>query len=345
MKRPSPSSNGRKGSPAEEGVWGITSYFDPTGRKRRLSNYREFHRRLRVPLVAVELSFDGSFDLTADDAEILIQVQGGSILWQKERLLNLALQALPNSCDTVAWLDCDTLFLRPDWPSAARRQLDHFALVQLFERLFYVPANYRGDFEDLARLQVPYRSVVYYLNHGMLTTESFVTPGMSQRIRYMPGMAWAAKRTTLQSQGFYDALVLGGGDKAIFSAACGRFVEHTQSFQPGLGARAHYLAWAERFYDATRGQLGYIEGDLLHLWHGEIAHRGYANRYASFAPFGFDPCSDIALNKDGVWQWNSDKPKMHDFVREYFEKVENSGAINVSPQNSSSFLSAPLKQL
>jgi hypothetical protein len=339
-RRSSPLPTGQPGGHLDDGLWGITSYFDPTGRKRRLSNYREFHRGLQVPLVTVELSFDGSFDLTAEDAEILIQVQGGSILWQKERLLNLALQALPSSCDTVAWLDCDLLFLRSDWPSAVRRQLDHFALVQLFERLYYVPANYRGDFQDLARLQSPYRSVVYYLSHGLLCTENFVTPGTSQRIRYNPGMAWAAKRTTLQSEGFYDALVLGGGDKAIFSAACGRFVEFTNSFQPGLSAKAHYLAWAERFHDATRGQLGYLEGDLLHLWHGELAHRGYSNRYASFAPFGFDPCSDIALNKDGVWHWSSNKPEMHDFVREHFEKVENPGASSVSPQKSSSFLSA-----
>jgi hypothetical protein len=340
MRRSSPSSNGQPGRHVDEGVWGITSYFDPTGRKRRLSNYREFHRRLQVPLVTVELSFDRSFDLTADDAEILIQVQGGSILWQKERLLNLALQALPSSCDTVAWLDCDLLFLRSDWPNVVRRQLDHFALVQLFDRLYYAPANYRGDFEDLARLHIPYRSVVYYLSHGLLSTENFVTPGTSQLIRYTPGMAWAAKRTTLQSQGFYDALVLGGGDKALFSAACGRFVEFTNSFQPGLSAKAHYLAWAERFHDATRGQLGFLEGDLLHLWHGDLAHRGYSNRYASFAPFGFDPYSDIALNKGGVWHWSSDKPEMHDFVREHFEKVENPGVSNVSPQNSSSFLSA-----
>src|ERR1700735_3969328 len=279
MRRSSPSSNGQPGRHVDEGLWGITSYFDPPGRKRRLSNYREFHRRLQVPLVTVEMSFDGSFDLTATDAAILIQVQGGSILWQEERPVNLALQALPSSCDTVAWLDCDVIFLRSDWPSAVRQQLDIFSLVQLFQRLHYMPAHYRGDFEDLARLQIPYRYVVYYLSHGMLSTENFVTPGTSQRSRYTPGMAWAAKRTILQSQGFYDALVLGAGDKALFSAACGRFVEFTAALGAAPNATAHYLDWAERFHDATRGRMGYVEGDLLHLWHGGVAHRGYLNRY------------------------------------------------------------------
>jgi hypothetical protein len=42
--------------------------------------------------VTVELSFDGRFELAGSDADILIQLSGGAVLWQKERLLNLALK-------------------------------------------------------------------------------------------------------------------------------------------------------------------------------------------------------------------------------------------------------------
>jgi hypothetical protein len=306
-------------------VWGITCYFDPTGRKRRLRNYREFRRRLQVPLVAVELSFNGSFDLTPEDAEILIQLHGGSILWQKERLLNIAVQALPNSCDTVAWLDCDTILLRPDWPCAVRGLLDNFELVQLFERLHHVPENYQGEMTDVIRLQDSFQSIAYCLVKGDLADESFRTSGSSQRYRYNPGMAWAAKRSTLQSHGFYDALVLGTGDKALFSAACGRFADCAKALQMNPRAEEHYLAWAKPFYKAIQGKIAYVEGDLFHLWHGDLENRGYGDRYALFAPFRFDPYSDIAVNKDCVWCWNSEKPEMHDFVRMHFERTEGPG--------------------
>ena len=66
-------------------MWAITSYFNPVGYRRRLSNYRTFRADLAVPLVAVELSFDGRFELTDDDADILIQLSGGAVLWQKDR--------------------------------------------------------------------------------------------------------------------------------------------------------------------------------------------------------------------------------------------------------------------
>ena len=91
-------------------LWAITCYFNPMRYRRRLANFRIFRECLQVPLVVVELTFGSEFELQAQDAEILIQLRCGAILWQKERLLNLALKALPNGCNKVAWLDCDIMF-------------------------------------------------------------------------------------------------------------------------------------------------------------------------------------------------------------------------------------------
>ena len=87
--------------------------------RRRLANFRIFRQYLQMPLVAVELAFGPEFELLPRDAEILVQLRDGAMLWQKERLLNLALKALPNGCNKVAWLDCDIIFDRPDWVEAA----------------------------------------------------------------------------------------------------------------------------------------------------------------------------------------------------------------------------------
>jgi len=64
-------------------MWVITSYFNPARYKRRLSNYKRFRADLGAPLVTVELSIDGMFELTSEDADILIQINGGAVLWQK----------------------------------------------------------------------------------------------------------------------------------------------------------------------------------------------------------------------------------------------------------------------
>ena len=97
----------------------ITSYFNPMRSRRRLANYRTFRSRLNAPLFTVELSFDGRFELTPSDADHLIQLSGGDIMWQKERLLNIALGAVPGDVEDVAWIDCDLVF-ESTWLAAGR---------------------------------------------------------------------------------------------------------------------------------------------------------------------------------------------------------------------------------
>jgi len=87
----------------------VTSYFNPMRSRRRLANYRTFRH-----------------------ADHLIQLSGGDIMWQKERLLNIALEAVPDKVEDLAWIDCDLVFESPDWPDAARRALKSDNVIQLF---------------------------------------------------------------------------------------------------------------------------------------------------------------------------------------------------------------------
>ena len=93
-------------------LWAITSYFNPMRYGRRLANYRLFREHLPLPLITVELSFGGQeeFDLREGEADVLIQLRGQDVLWQKERLLNVGLGALPSECTKVVWFDCDVVF-------------------------------------------------------------------------------------------------------------------------------------------------------------------------------------------------------------------------------------------
>jgi hypothetical protein len=120
-------------------LWAITAYFNPARYQNRRKNYRLFHQRLAVPLAAVELSFDGQFELDPDDAELLIQIDGGDVMWQKERLLNIALESLPRECEFVVWLDCDIVFQRQDWPEQVCRQLERVPLLQPYSLVHHLP--------------------------------------------------------------------------------------------------------------------------------------------------------------------------------------------------------------
>ena len=97
----------------------ITTYFNPFKDPLRLNNYKLFTKSLNCPLLTVEWSLDGKFELSSELKSILVQVQGGSLLWQKEALLNLALKYIPRGVEYIAWIDCDVLFEDSDWIAEA----------------------------------------------------------------------------------------------------------------------------------------------------------------------------------------------------------------------------------
>jgi hypothetical protein len=299
-------------------LWAITAYFNPTGgTSRRLANYRIFRERLAAPLVAVELAYGAAFELREGDAEILIQIRGGDVMWQKERLLNVALAALPASCSKVAWLDGDVVFGSEDWVEQASRRLDDTPLLQPFSRAHYLSKDALSGQIDLAQAESTRLSVAF----TTASTEPVVNASTGKPIRRHPpglGLAWAARREILDKHGLYDACIVGGGDRAIIAAAAGGFAELMDRQHMNEAQRRRYLAWAEPFHATVSAVDAHLDGDLFHLWHGSFTARSYANRHAGLESFDFDPFSDIAFADNGAWRWNSEKPALHAYVREYF---------------------------
>jgi hypothetical protein len=303
-------------------IWAITVYFNPMQYQRRRANYRVFRRHLHVPLVAIELAYGPDFDLGDEDADILVQLRGRDVLWQKERLLNVALGALPAGCRKVLVVDCDVVFESEDWLSATRLLLDRFPLVQPFSHLHRMPPDWappqaRVESTDLLR------SPALLLAAGMPLTTCLGTP--AEQLKCSTGSAWAAQADLLQRHGFYDACIIGGGDSAFVRAAYGCFDEAMRLQHMNAPRRQHYLNWARPFHDAIRGSVAFVDGNLLHIWHGRPQDRRYRNRVERLEPFEFDPFTDIALDDNGAWRWSSDKPAMHEYVRGYFAARKEDG--------------------
>lgn len=297
-------------------IWGITSYFNPTSSPIRRANYDIFHARLGIPLVTVELSYGDGFDLAPDDAEILIQLRGAGVMWQKERLLNIALEALPADCRTVVWLDADVVFADQDWPARLERALDDHALVQPFARAFLLPAGAAP--EGLPEGCILRESAVAAFSTGLALSDWMRRFGDHGGRKVGLGLAWAARRDLLDRHGFFDAAIIGGGDRALVCAAYGTFGMLIEKHRMNPRQERRYLDWAVPFNADVGGRLGWSDGDLYHLWHGDIERRQYAERHAALAAIGFDPYADIARAENGVWRWNSDKPELHRMLADYF---------------------------
>jgi hypothetical protein len=308
-------------------LWTITCHFNPCHYGQRLRNYRVFRERMRVPLLAVELSYDGSYELAETDADRVIRLRGTDVLWQKERLLNVAIAALPAGCEAVAWLDGDVLFARDDWPQETLGLLDRYAMVQLFSRFTDLPRGVEQPRPADAAEPGGWSFAYLYAQGGHEAElfdamwgnrESRTADGVRVERTRSSGLAWAAPRALLQRHGLYDACILGSGDRAIACAACGKHETSAQNFIRTGHQRRHYLQWARAFSRSVRGRVFYVGGDVFHLWHGDFHDRRYRERWRDFAPFGFDPAADIGIDEAGCWAWRTAKPAMHAYVARYF---------------------------
>lgn len=311
---------------AREELWGICAYFNPLGYRRRLSNYRIFRDRIGVPLVTVEYGLGGRFELSEDDADILIRCSGDDILWQRERLLNIALSAVPTTCRKIARFDTDIVFDDDNWVDNAVAMLDDYPMVQLFSEAHDQPQDFVPGVDRFPNGSATWRS---FGSLGPLSRQIETLDRRKQaqigRSSSAMGLAWAFRRELHAELGIYDACILGGGEHALLCAACG-VPEYVTDYQ-GMGCewRGHYEKWAERFYGFTEGRIGAIPGAVSHLWHGEIANRGYGARYRHFREFEFSPQSDLRLNDDLAWRWKSPKTEMHSYVRNYFASRREDG--------------------
>jgi hypothetical protein len=303
---------------AESHLWAVTVLFNPFGHVSRPANFRHFRERLPLPLLAVELTYGGRGDLKEEDADKLVRLEGRSILWQKERLLNVALEHLPESCETVAWLDCDVIFGREDWGDLLESQLERFQFVQLFEQVCDLPRGFQPDDLAAAANLPAVESTASRIMNGRPVMDGLRHAGHRSRTFSANGLAWAARTALLRKHGIYDACILGSGDRAMVCAAIGAFDACQGALFMNDRQVEHYLAWARSFHGSLQGSVGCIEGTVFHLWHGEPSLRRIGDRYSLLEPYRFDPWEDIAVVDTGCWEWSSEKGEMHRAVLEYF---------------------------
>ncbi|MFN7947836.1 MAG: hypothetical protein U0Z53_20975 [Blastocatellia bacterium] len=299
----------------------ITSYFNPFNYCTRRLNYEIFRHALRaagLPCLTVECAFDQQ-PFTLPAAADVIQVRSRSLMWQKERLLNLAVSWLPPAVRYVAWIDCDVLFTSPDWAVQTVRLLQQYAIVQPFTFGIRLPQghfDYRGEGDSWETF-----ASVMSKNPVAISSGRFDDHGHT-------GFAWAARRELLGRVGLYEACVAGGADHAMAHAVFGDTDGLCiQRMMPGNPPQQdHFSDWAGLFYRETGGRIAAAPGTLLHLWHGELKDRRYLERFRQLAAFGFNPFTDIAAQPGRCLEWKTAKREMTEWFRTYFAARNEDGA-------------------
>ena len=283
-------------------IWIVTSFFNPCHYSTKKINFELFASRVRAigaQLLVIEMAQnEDEFELSEN--HYVLRVRGDCLMWQKERMLNIAIAKLPSSCTKVAWIDCDILFEYDEWLDRTSQALEHHAVVQPYESCVRLP---RGQTRYLGAAQ-----------DGEKETESFAA--VIERDRMLArnavykahghtGFAWAARRELLDTCGLYDACLTGSSDHLMAHVFAGTLDSRCIPAMIGTDTKYanHFGRWAVNMHNLCLGSLGHIPGRVLHLWHGSLADRRYFTRNQDFKKFDFDPDRHLRQGDSGLWEW------------------------------------------
>ncbi|HIH23173.1 TPA: hypothetical protein HA238_05580 [Candidatus Micrarchaeota archaeon] len=288
----------------------ITSFFNPMRYRRLHDNYMRFKEELlkhNADLWTIELAF-GKEPFALPENPKTLRIRTHDIIWQKEPALNILINSLPSHYDKIAWADADLIFENYKWQVETSQILEELPVVQCFEFV----ERCRID-ESIENKKI---SVAKAIKNNSPTAQDF-------RFSHA-GCAWAARRTLLKAHNLYCGHILGGND-ALWTIACfgWKIWYHLRLFNKTT--LEHYLKWADGLFRSVNGKVGLIEGNIRHLWHGNIKDRQYIERYGYLIDNNFNPNKDVYLGDNGLLHWTGNNIQLISAAKDYFSRRKDDG--------------------
>jgi hypothetical protein len=301
----------------------ITFYANPMGWESRRRLYEQFENRMAknpgIRLWTREISYFGAApETTGGKMRLSTPVLGtfsNDLMWHKENALNTLMQTITGlepDWRYLAWIDADLTFSRSDWPEATIQALQRHSVVQPFSIAQHLDPN------DQPLPDHRYRGLVANARHSRRHSpsrgwqESWTLSGH-------PGFAWAMTRQAYDHiGGFGDWGITGSGDRHM--ACCFYNQLHRSRADMTPAVQAKWSQWQDKAKEL--GPPGWVEGEILHHWHGAISDRNYTSRHLILRNGNpsYDPDLDIEPDpQTGLWRFTPRGERFREPLRQYFE--------------------------
>lgn len=278
---------------------------------------RNLHRFIRqmeiqgIPVYGIELSLNSIFETSGMKNWKHITVTQENICFQKEACINIVVNSLPSNITKIAWLDHDIVFTNQNWYIEASMKLEQYKVLQLYSQYTWTDKSGRKD-----------RTSCSVAKACTMSDNEIMRRGSR-------GCAWAARRELWNNGGLYPFCYLGGGDTMFATVALG-FFDIINKHRVGLTKNENF----ERFFEWRRqiesyikpSDISYIDGEIIHDWHGDQDARKYGIRYDLV--YGIDLSSTVSLDHNGLVKITSVSQEIYDRILKYFRDRNEDGLTN-----------------
>ena len=282
----------------------VLPYFNFCGFKRRRELFIQFvERYTKTPglrLVVVEAM--GPAPLGRLSVHEHIRLTSDSRVWLKENLINTGVKSLPNDWKYVAWIDADLEFLNSNWVQDTIKELQDADMVQMWHTAVNL-----GTHEEALKID---KSFAYmFVGSGTPWTPS------DKYGFWHPGYAWACTRHAFTKMGgLPDWAILGSGDRHLAMSLAGL----GQTSCPGT-IHENYKMMLKLYEKSLKNfKVSWVDGTIIHFWHGSFADRRYKERWDILIKNAFDPFDDIGYTDEGLVQLTDKGRRFEKFLDDYF---------------------------
>lgn len=260
----------------------ISCFFNPQNSPYRLKAFNTWYESIKHLNHRVIECVIGDGEPQLERNDYISVVRTPSLLWHKESLLNKIIKDLPDDFRYVFWVDADVIFENKNWLVEGVKALQENVIIQPFEYCVHLDRD-----EVKPSFEVPWSLLPNQWNNKVWKSfcANYYQDEYWEDENYdnhgHVGFAWGARREILDQMPLYDRALIGGADHIIAHAAAGQ-INHScilKSFTDNLEEVAE---WSQRFYDLVKGRIGYVPGNLYHIWHGDIEKRQYLKRIQDF---------------------------------------------------------------
>ena len=295
----------------------ISCYFNPQNNPYRVKAFNTFYDSIKHLNHHIVECVIGDAHPQLPENDNISRVHTANLLWHKESLLNLVVSKLDRKYKYIFWVDADVIFTNDNWLVDGVKSLQTNNLVQPFEYCIHLEQDetkpsfsveYERPMASDPKRRHPrlWRSFGYNHSIGNSGHQNYDVHGHV-------GFAWGARREVLDLVPLYDRALVGGADHIIAHAGAGQICHSciTKAFGE---CPEDIMNWSNDFYNVVRGKIGYVKGDLYHIWHGAVEKRQYLKRVQEFTPIAENITK---RDKNGLHVTEDDS-----YVKNYFDHRE-----------------------
>ena len=295
----------------------VSCYFNPQNSPYRLKAFNIFYESIKHLDHSIIECVIGTSKPQLEESEHITRIHTENLLWHKETLLNKVISELPKKYKYIFWVDADVIFKNNNWMVEGVKELKFANIIQPFSYCVHLEKDELKPAFAIPNSNTPNRINKNVWRSFCANYANYVGTNLSSSEIYNDhghvGLAWGAKRSILEAVPLYDRALIGGADHIMAHAAAGQIPHKciTKSFYDNID---EVNAWSKKFYSVVNGEIGYVHGDLYHIWHGDTVKRQYLKRIQDFTP---ETKKITERDKNGLYiTKRGDSSYMQNYMRE-----------------------------